>query len=336
MGPTLSYPVAWLQRPKSPRATDEPARPRYHPRFGVLLAICGSLALGLAGLAIPGALSGQTHVVLLGTGTPNADPARSGPATAIVVGNRSYLVDAGPGVVRRAAEAAELHDLEALRPPNLQRVFLTHLHSDHTVGLPDVAFTPWVLERTEPLSVIGPPGTEEMTRHLTAAYSLDVRMRIEGLEPANETGHAIHARDVREGVIYQDEWVRVTAYEVPHGSWEAAFAYRFDTADRSIVVSGDTGPALDVMTRACDGCDVLVHEVYAQDGFDRREPEWQAYHSQFHTSGPELGAIAQAARPELLVLTHQLLWGATPEQLLSEVRTSFTGEVRYGNDLEVH
>ena len=336
MGPSVNLRVAPLPQANCPGGSGplRRARPtsgnwgRWARRF--------VFALGAIGLGGPSALLGQTQVVLLGTGTPNADPARSGPATAIVVDGRSYLVDAGPGIVRRAAEAAELHGLDALRPPNLQRVFLTHLHSDHTVGLPDVAFTPWVLERTAPLSVIGPPGTEAMMGHLSAAYALDVQMRLEGLEPANETGHSIQARDVREGVVYEDDWVRVTAFEVPHGSWEAAFAYRFETADRSIVVSGDTGPAPEVMRRACDGCDVLVHEVYAQAGFERREPVWQAYHSRFHTSGPELGAIAEAVQPGLLLLTHQLLWGATPDQLLSEIRASFRGEVRYGNDLEVH
>jgi len=295
----------------------------------------GALCCGL-GLLVGLPLHAQTRVVLLGTGTPNADPARSGPALAIVVGDHSYLVDAGPGVVRRAASAAEAHELDALRPPALQRVFLTHLHSDHTVGLPDLAFTPWVLERTEPLRVYGPPGTEAMATHLSAAYEQDVRMRLDGLEPANPTGHAIAAQDVAEGVVYEDERVRVTAFAVPHGAWEAAYAYRFDTQDRSIVVSGDTGPALEVIARACNGCDVLVHEVYAQAGFVRRPPEWQRYHSQFHTSGPQLGEIAVAARPRLLVLTHQLLWGASPEELLAEIRATYPGEVRYGNDLEVH
>lgn len=313
-----------------PSAGRSVARSR-HPLRRTVSALAALL------LALPAcAAQAQTRVVLLGTGTPNADPARSGPATAIVVGDRSYLVDAGPGIVRRAAEAADRHGIDALRPPGLQRVFLTHLHSDHTVGLPDLAFTPWVLERTEPLTVIGPPGTEAMVGHLQLAYGQDVSMRLEGLEPANDTGHELQARDVREGLVYEDDLVRVTAFEVPHGSWEAAFAYRFETADRTIVVSGDTGPAPDVIERACAGCDVLVHEVYAQAGFERREPVWQAYHSRFHTSGPELGEIAQSARPGILLLTHQLLWGATPEQLLAEVRAGFDGDVRFGNDLEVH
>ena len=127
-----------------------------------------------------------THLVLLGTGTPNADPDRSGPAVAVVVNGTAYLVDAGPGVVRRAAAAAR-RGISALAAPRLDRVFLTHLHSDHTVGLPDLLLTPWVLERERPLEVFGPRGTAEMTRHLVAAYDADIRRRIDGLQPQNPT-----------------------------------------------------------------------------------------------------------------------------------------------------
>lgn len=261
---------------------------------------------------------------------------RAGPSLAVVVDDRSYIVDAGPGVVRRAAEAAAQTGLTALEPPGLERVFLTHLHSDHTVGLPDLAFTPWVLERQSPLAVYGPPGTEEMSRHISLAYSADIAIRLGGLEPANDGGHRIDAHDVSPGVVYEDDLVRVTAFAVPHATWTHAYGYRFDTPDRVVVVSGDTGPAPEVMAEACNGCDVLVHEAYAQIGWERREPLWQRYHAAAHTSGPELGAIAALARPKLLVLTHQLLWlGATPEDLLAEISAVWDGPVAYGNDLDV-
>ncbi len=277
----------------------------------------------------------RTRVVLLGAGTPNADPDRSGPSTAIVVDDRSYIVDAGPGVVRRATAAAAKHDLVGLRAPNLATVFLTHLHSDHTVGLPDLVFTPWVLEREEPLALFGPPGTEAMAANIGQAYSADVAIRLRGLEPANAEGYRIDATDVEPGLVFEDDLVRVFAFAVPHATWEHAYGYRFETPDRTVVVSGDTGPALDVMVRACDGCDVLVHEAYAQVGWEKRDAVWQRYHAAAHTSGPELGRIAAAARPGLLVLTHQLLWlGATPEDLLAEVASEWGGPVVYGNDLD--
>ncbi len=277
----------------------------------------------------------RTRVVLLGTGTPNADPTRSGPALAVVVDGASYLVDAGPGVVRQAAAAAEEHGLDALRPPALTHLFLTHLHSDHTVGLPDLMLSPWTLERTTPLTVFGPPGTADMAQHLRAAYSEDVRVRLDGLEPANETGWRMEGLDVEPGVVFEDERVRVTAFRVPHGSWTAAYGYRFDGPDRSIVVSGDTGPS-DEIVRMCNGCDVLVHEVYASAGLRVRESAWQAYHTAFHTSGTDVGRIAQEAGAKALVLTHHLLWGAPPDSVIAEVRTHYTGPVYFGDDLDVY
>jgi ribonuclease BN (tRNA processing enzyme) len=144
--------------------------------------------------------SSSTRLVLLGSGTPNADPDRSGPAVAVVVNGAAYLVDAGPGVVRRAA-AAERRGIAALAVKNLRIVFVTHLHSDHTLGLPDLIFTPWVLEREAPLEVYGPAGVKAMTDHLLAAYAQDVRIRLEGLEPVNETGHRVQAHEIAPGVV---------------------------------------------------------------------------------------------------------------------------------------
>jgi ribonuclease BN (tRNA processing enzyme) len=272
-------------------------------------------------------------LVLLGTGTPNAEPARAGSALAIVVNGTPYLVDAGPGVVRRAREAF-LAGVEGLDVPKLATLFLTHLHSDHTLGLPDLIYTPWTLEREAPLRVFGPEGTEDMALHLTAAYRADVEVRLRGLEPANATGYRVEARDVGPGVVFEDENVKVTAFNVLHGAWPRAFGYRFDTPDRVIVISGDTSPT-EAIPEHCRGCDILVHEAYSQAGWERREPVWQEYHAASHTSGVALGEIAARANPTLLVLTHQLLWGATPEDLLAEVRGGFIGAVVYGNDLDV-
>lgn len=277
--------------------------------------------------------SATTQLVLLGTGTPNAEPDRAGSALAVVVNGTPYLVDAGPGVVRRAKEAFEA-GVEGLDMPKLATLFLTHLHTDHTLGLPDLIFTPWTLEREEPLKVMGPRGTEAMARHVAAAYQADVEIRLSGLEPANPTGYRVEARDVEPGVVYEDGNVKVTAFSVPHGSWPQAFGYRFDTPDRVIVISGDTSPT-EAIPEQCDGCDILVHEVYAQAGWEKRDPVWQEYHAASHTSAVALGKLAARANPKLLVLTHQLLWGATPEGLLAEVAQGFSGVVVYGRDLDV-
>ncbi len=136
-----------------------------------------------------------TKVVLLGTGTPIADPERSGPSLAVVIGDVAFLVDLGPGVVRRAAAACQA-GVHALAVEKLKHAFVTHLHSDHTVGYPDFIFTPWVLGRDEPVEVYGPAGIHAMTQHLLAAYERDVHERLSGLEPANRRGYLVHAHEV--------------------------------------------------------------------------------------------------------------------------------------------
>jgi len=167
-----------------------------------LIEMWSCLAAGIMGIgsAIPSPPP-TTRVVVLGTGTPNADPERSGPAVAIIVGDASYLVDAGPGIVRRAAQAARDDSIAALRAPGLRRVFITHLHSDHTTGLPDLIFSPWVLERTDPLDVFGPTGTKRMVDLLEQAYSEDIHIRLTGGEPSNKTGFVANTHDVRPGVV---------------------------------------------------------------------------------------------------------------------------------------
>ena len=276
----------------------------------------------------------RTRVVLLGTGTPNADPDRSGPALAVVVNGQTYLVDCGPGVVRRAA-AAHRAGVDALAVKKLTHVFITHLHSDHTLGYPDLVFTPWVLDRDAPLEAYGPPGLAKMTEHILEAYEQDIRIRIDGLEPANTTGYQVNVHEIAPGLIYQDNNVRVIAFPVRHGSWRHAYGLRFEAEDRTIVVSGDTVPCARLV-EAARGCDILVHEVYSQAGFESRPPEWQKYHAAFHTSTRELAEIAQQVRPELLVLTHQLFWGSSPEELVAEIKQHYDGDVRCGKDLDVY
>ena len=127
----------------------------------------------------------------------------------------------------------------------------------------------------------------------------------------------------------------VTAFSVNHGSWPNAFGYKFLSDDRTIVISGDTRPSESIVEQ-CNGCDVLIHEVYSQAGFATRAPEWQRYHASFHTSTYELAELANRARPQLLILYHQLLWGQSEEQLLAEIRERYDGRVVWGRDLQVY
>ena len=280
--------------------------------------------------------SGVTRVVMLGTGTPNADPQRSGPAVAIVVNDTPYLVDFGPGVVRRAAAMSPTYGgpIAGLEVDRLRYAFLTHLHSDHSSGLSDLILTPWVLERDEPLELYGPDGIEEMASNILEAYRADIDYRVYGLEPANNTGWRVNAHTVEEGVVFEDDNVTVEAFRVRHGTWPNAYGYRFTTPDRVIVISGDAAPD-EAVERFAKGADILIHEVYSVEGFRKRDPYWQKYHSSNHTSAHELGELAGRAQPKLLVLYHVLFWGASEDTVLREVREKYSGEVVLADDLDV-
>jgi ribonuclease BN (tRNA processing enzyme) len=156
-----------------------------------------------------------------------------------------------------------------------------------------------------------------------------------GGEPSNKTGYKVIAHEIKPGIVYKDENVTVKAFLVNHGSWREAYGFRFETPDRTIVISGDCRPSPSVI-QSCNGCDVLIHEVYSQAGFATRPPEWQRYHSRYHTSSRELAELASKARPGLLVLYHQLYWGTSDDDLLKEVRAGYAGKVVSGSDLDVY
>lgn len=276
----------------------------------------------------------KARVVLLGTGTPNAEPERSGPCVAVVVKDSVYIVDFGPGVVRRAA-AAYNKGVKALKTTNLKTAFCTHLHSDHTAGYPDLIFTPWVEGRDVPLEMYGPPGIKDMTEHILKAYEKDITVRLKGLQPSNAEGYKVNVHEIQPGFIYKDDNVRVKAFPVKHGAWDYAFGFRFETANRVIVISGDCVPGPEILENS-KGCDVLVHEVYSAAGFAKRAPEWQNYHRHSHTSTHQLGKLAAQAKPGLVVLYHLLPWGSTPAEMLAEIKQFYNGKVIYGNDLDIY
>lgn len=289
----------------------------------------------------------KTRLVLLGTGTPNACPNASGPASAVIVGDRAYLVDFGPGVVRQAAKAYH-QGIDALRPDLLTVAFCTHLHTDHTAGYPDLIFTPWVLERQSPLLVYGPKGIRHMTEHILAAYSTDIDFRLHGFERANEVGYQVNATEIEPGIVYQDDRVTVEAFPVSHGTLES-YAYKFTTADKVIVISGDTAP-LEIMAEKAKGCDILLHEVEYTAGIASREPKWQKYHREVHTLSTDLAEVAKKANPKLLVTYHRIYhmnildnqknleyemkWRC--EKILEEIQDAgYYGKVVNGQDLDV-
>jgi ribonuclease BN (tRNA processing enzyme) len=278
--------------------------------------------------------STRTQVVLLGTGNPNPDPDHQGPSVAIVVDGQPYIVDCGPGVVRQAA-AAHKRGVEGLTMAKLTQVFLTHLHSDHTIGLPDIMFTPAVTGRTVGLDIWGPEGTADMVKNIEIAYKEDREIRFFGGEPSIKGAYEFKTHEIEPGVVFSDSRVKVTAIAVMHGKWKHAFGYRFETPDRVIVISGDTTYCPNLIEKA-KGCDILIHEVYSAVGLAKRTSDWQAYHSAYHTSGPDVGRVAAAVQPKLLILIHELPFGQPAGEILTEVRRNYAGPAVEGKDLDVY
>lgn len=302
-----------------------------------IAGVCGVL-LSCSGAPVPAASADKegradvpgAHVVVLGSGTPVADPDRAGPSTAIVVGDVGLVFDAGANVLRRLEAASGRHP--ALAPERVTRVFLTHLHSDHVLGLDELLVGAWVLGRDTPLEVWGPPGTRALVDGLRAAYAEDRRVRTEGLEGLEDRGSEVAVREVSPGLVLRSpgrDGVEVRAFAVPHGSWSTAYGYVVEAGGRTIVISGDTA-ASEAVVEACDGCDVLVHEVCSGAGLRRLGEGARAYHGSFHTTARELGALALRARPGRLVLTHILFFGEREASIAAEVR-----EGGYGGELFV-
>jgi ribonuclease BN (tRNA processing enzyme) len=271
-----------------------------------------------------------TSVVLLGTGTPVPDPRTAGPSTAVVFGKRLFIFDAGAGVQRQLSKAH-------LSNTSFEAVFFTHLHSDHTLGYPDLVFTSWVFGRSAPLKAFGPPGLKRMTSHLIAAFEEDIEARTKGPEHAIPNGYRVNATDVVPGIIYDSAGVRVRAIAVPHNIGRPAYAYRIDTPDRSIVISGDTGPS-DVLISWARDADVLVHEVVNMNEMSGKMPggaDTRTYMRTTHTPADRLGQIAARVHPKLLVLTHIVPSGTDETRMLKAVRAGgFKGRVVFGRDMD--
>ena len=281
-------------------------------------------------------LYGATKLIVLGSGTPNPDPNRAGSAYAVVVNETPYLIDFGPGVIRRAASLSPPWGgkIEAMTVKNFEHAFLTHIHSDHSAGLADLLLTPWIMGRDKKLNLYGPKGLEQMASSTLEAFEDDINYRIYGTQPSNKMGYKFNFYLLTEGLIYEDENVSVEAFTVPHGSFDDAYGFRVTTKDKVIVFSGDTGPSK-TLEKFAAGADILVHEVYSNAGFLKKTKDWQIYHQGHHTSTFEVGEIASRAKPKLLLLSHILFWGSSTDEILKETQSTYKGEIKIAEDLMI-
>ncbi len=263
-------------------------------------------------------------VTLLGTGSPRPSVERSGPAVLVEVSGKKLLFDAGRGVVQR------LHQLD-VRLSEIQYIYLTHLHSDHISAVDDVWLTGWIYQRPQALNVYGPKGTTSFIDHLIEAYSFDVHLRNEYAGLDVHSG-LIQATDIKPGVIYSENEIKVTAFLVNHKPVDPAYGFRIDFGERSVVISGDTTFSQSLVDHAKD-VDLLIHEIIAvKPKILERNPRLQKI-ERYHTDPDQLAQVLNAVNPRVAVTTHIIFVGVTEQQVLDQIQSQYDGELHMGRDL---
>jgi ribonuclease Z len=267
------------------------------------------------------------ELILLGTGYPYPSADRAGPSCAVVVGGKAFIVDAGRGTVMRLAATGISWD-------SIQSVFITHLHSDHIDGLPDLFHSTWQFGNGGPFNLYGPEGIRQVADGILQFYGPDIHIRRDLTEKLPAAGARINTHVIEEGVVFEmPDTVRITAFAVNHHPVEPAFGFRFDAGTESIVITGDTRPNPNLDRYAKDA-DILVHEAYVngnRSSLEDGQRPWTIY--DYHSSAAEAGEAAEKAGVKVLVLTHLIPGNAPERYFLQEAKKTFRGKVIVGRDL---
>ena len=278
----------------------------------------------------------QAHslrVTLLGTGSPQPRLDRFGPSTLVEAGEEKLLFDCGRGAAQRLFQLpVPFHQVTAL--------FLTHLHSDHVVGIPDFWLTGWVYGRNDPLRIWGPAGTREMMAHLEKAFAFDIRIRRDVGKTTPPEGVRVVTTEITEGVVYERNGVQVTAFLVDHAQVKPAFGFRVDYAGRSVVLSGDTRFSENLI-RSATGADVVIHDVASPEAY-RAIARARGLSSaqeqsilEHHITPEQAGEVFARVKPKLAVYSHLIPANAAAADLIAPTRTTYSGPLEVGEDLMV-
>lgn len=289
---------------------------------GIMLSCCAWLPIDARGQDI--------KVTLLGTGCPTPVMERFGPSTLVEAAGQKFVFDAGRGAIQRLRQVN-------VRWQDIDGVFITHLHSDHVVGFPDLWLTGWLVGtgRNRPLRVWGPAGTKKLISHLEQAFEFDIHTRLEN-NRVKPDGVVIVATDINDGVVHENGGVKITAFEVNHAPVKPAFGYRIDAAGRSVVLSGDTR-FCENLIRHATGADLLIHEVVAPESLRRAgvPPERIDAVIEHHTTPGQAGKVFERVKPRLAVYSHIVMPSATADELIAPARTVYSGPLEIGEDLMV-
>ncbi len=264
-------------------------------------------------------------VTLLGTGTPLPIMERFGASILVQAGSEVLLFDAGRGCLQRLRQLNVSYD-------NINGLFLTHLHSDHIVGLPDLWLTGWLTsERRIPLNVFGPTGTAEMIKYLRKAFAFDIKIRV-GDDKSFEEGSKLLVTKIQQGVIYEKNGVKVIAIKVDHHPDIPAFGYRIEYNGHSVVLSGDTRYSANLI-RFSTGTDLLIHEVaVAPDTVNKSDPKYPVF--AHHTTVEQAANVFNEVKPKLADYSHIVKpYGNTEQEILKRTKTNYSGPLIMGEDL---
>lgn len=264
------------------------------------------------------------EVTLLGTGTPRPSIGRFGSATLVQAGGQNFLFDVGRGATIRLQQAG-------LTPNMIDKVFLTHLHSDHISGLDDLWITGWVWQRQNLLKVSGPKGTHELVKGLRQAYAPDISYREQNVKLDSDLAK-IESYEINEGVVYEDDAVTVRAFLVEHAPVKPAFGYRIEFGDRAVVVSGDTTYSDNLVEHAQE-VDLLVHEITAANPSLLKRNKRLSKIVAYHTTPSQMSEVLNKTNPRLAVLNHVLLFGVPENKVIDEIKNDYAGDVMMGYDL---